>query len=85
MEDHIVLYRQYRPLKFDDVVGQEAAVGALRQSVVARKLAHAYLFCGPRGTGKTSRARLCAKALNCEDGFGHQCNECDNCISISEG
>ena len=77
MEDHIVLYRQYRPLKFDDVVGQEAAVTALRQSVVAKKLAHAYLFCGQHGTGKTTIAKIFARAVNCENPInGNPCNEC---------
>ena len=86
MEDHIVLYRQYRPLKFDDVVGQEAAVGALRQSVVAKKLAHAYLFCGQHGTGKTTIAKIFARAVNCEHPVnGNPCNECPTCKGILDG
>ena len=86
MEDHIVLYRQYRPLKFDDVVGQEAAVGALRQSVIARKLAHAYLFCGQHGTGKTTIAKIFARAVNCEHPVnGNPCNECPTCKGILDG
>ena len=86
MEDHIVLYRQYRPLKFDDVVGQEAAVTALRQSVVAKKLAHAYLFCGQHGTGKTTIAKIFARAVNCENPInGNPCNECPTCKGILDG
>ena len=86
MEDHIVLYRQYRPLKFDDVVGQEAAVTALRQSVVAKKLAHAYLFCGQHGTGKTTIAKIFARAVNCENPInGNPCNECPTCKGILVG
>ena len=86
MEDHIVLYRQYRPLTFDDVVGQEAAVGALRQSVIAKKLAHAYLFCGQHGTGKTTIAKIFARAVNCEHPVnGNPCNECPTCKGILDG
>ena len=86
MEDHIVLYRQYRPLTFDDVVGQEAAVGALRQSVAAKKLAHAYLFCGQHGTGKTTIAKIFARAVNCEHPVnGNPCNECPTCKGILDG
>ena len=86
MEDHIVLYRQYRPLTFDDVVGQEAAVGALRQSVLAKKLAHAYLFCGQHGTGKTTIAKIFARAVNCEHPVnGNPCNECPTCKGILDG
>lgn len=86
MEDHIVLYRQYRPVTFDDVVGQEAAVGALRQSVVAKKLAHAYLFCGQHGTGKTTIAKIFARAVNCEHPVnGNPCNECPTCKGILDG
>ena len=86
MEDHIVLYRQYRPLTFDDVVGQEAAVTALRQSVVANKLAHAYLFCGQHGTGKTTIAKIFARSVNCEHPVnGNPCNECPTCKGILDG
>ena len=86
MEDHVVLYRQYRPLTFDDVVGQEAAVGALRQSVIAKKLAHAYLFCGQHGTGKTTIAKIFARAVNCEHPVnGNPCNECPTCKGILDG
>ena len=86
MEDHIVLYRQYRPLTFDDVVGQDAAVTALRQSVVAKKLAHAYLFCGQHGTGKTTIAKIFARSVNCEHPVnGNPCNECPTCKGILDG
>ncbi|MCR4557474.1 MAG: DNA polymerase III subunit gamma/tau [Saccharofermentans sp.] len=86
MEDHIVLYRQYRPVTFDDVVGQEAAVTAIRQSVVSKKLAHAYLFCGQHGTGKTTIAKIFARAVNCEHPVnGNPCNECAVCKGILDG
>ena len=86
MEDHIVLYRQYRPIAFDDVVGQEAAVCALRQSIVSKKLAHAYLFCGQHGTGKTTIAKIFARAVNCENPVnGNPCNECPTCKGILDG
>ena len=61
-----VLYRKWRPQRFAEVVGQESVVQTLRQAVSQNRVAHAYLFCGPRGTGKTSAARILAKALNCE-------------------
>ncbi len=79
------LYRTHRPSTFDEVAGQKHIVQTLKNALKENKIAHAYLFCGPRGTGKTTMARLFAKALNCEEGFGHQCNTCENCISIMEG
>ena len=79
------LYRTYRPSTFDEVYGQQHIVRTLSNAIKENKIAHAYLFCGPRGTGKTSMARLFAKALNCEEGFGHQCNNCTNCTSIIDG
>ena len=79
------LYLKYRPQSFQEVAGQKAVVGTLRNALTSGKIAHAYLFAGPRGTGKTSMARLFAKALDCEEGVGHQCNKCENCVAISEG
>lgn len=79
------LYRTYRPSTFDEVYGQKHIVKTLSNAIKENKIAHAYLFCGPRGTGKTSMARLFAKALNCQEGFGHQCNRCANCLAIGEG
>ena len=79
------LYRTYRPSTFDQVAGQQHIVKTLMNALKENKIAHAYLFCGPRGTGKTSMARLFAKSLNCEHGFGSQCNECPNCLAVKEG
>lgn len=79
------LYRTYRPQTFDEVAGQEHIVRTLKNALATGKIAHAYLFAGPRGTGKTTMAKLFAKALNCEEGIGHQCNECKNCLAIMEG
>ena len=79
------LYRTYRPQTFEEVAGQKHIVRTLKNALETGKIAHAYLFCGPRGTGKTTMAKLFAKALNCEQGIGHQCNECSNCKEIIEG
>lgn len=79
-------YRKYRPFQFKDVIGQETAVTVLTQSLVTGKLAHAYLFTGPRGTGKTTLARLFAKALNCSKRKGFEpCGKCDHCIAFVDG
>ena len=79
------LYRTYRPTTFEEVAGQSHIVKTLQNALVSNKIAHAYLFCGPRGTGKTTMAKLLAKALNCEEGKGHQCNKCPNCLAINDG
>ena len=79
------LYRTYRPTTFEEVAGQQHVVKTLRNALSTGKIAHAYLFAGPRGTGKTTMAKLLAKALNCEDGIGCQCNACKNCVAINDG
>ena len=78
------LYLTYRPQTFEEVAGQKPIVRTLKNALATGKMAHAYLFAGPRGTGKTSMARLFAKALNCEEGLGHQCNHCQNCQEITQ-
>ena len=79
------LYRTYRPQTFEEVAGQQHIVKTLKNALASGKIAHAYLFAGPRGTGKTTMAKLFAKALNCEHGIGCQCNECQNCKAIIDG
>jgi DNA polymerase-3 subunit gamma/tau len=81
-----VFYRKWRPQTLSEVVGQEPVTQTLRHAVESRKIAHAYLFCGPRGTGKTSMARILAKAVNCPNQAGGEpCNACDMCRSVTEG
>lgn len=86
MEEYIVSARKYRPMTFDSVVGQSALTTTLKNAVKSGKLAHAYLFCGPRGVGKTTCARIFAKAINCEHPRedGEACNECESCLSFNE-
>ena len=81
----IALYQKYRSQSFDELVGQEYVVRAIRNAVKENKVGHAYLFCGPRGTGKTSMARLLARAVNCSHPESAPCNECDNCKAAIEG
>lgn len=86
MEDYIVSARKYRPMSFDTVVGQQALTTTLKNAVSSGKLAHAYLFCGPRGVGKTTCARIFAKAINCmhPTADGEACNECESCKAFNE-
>ncbi|MFR9164986.1 MAG: DNA polymerase III subunit gamma/tau [Dysgonomonas sp.] len=86
MEEYIVSARKYRPSTFRSVVGQRALTTTLKNAIAANKLAHAYLFCGPRGVGKTTCARIFAKTINCfhPTADGEACNECESCVSFNE-
>ena len=86
MSDYIVSARKYRPSTFNTVVGQKALVQTLKNAIANSKLAHAYLFCGPRGVGKTTCARIFAKTINCEHrtADGEACNECESCRAMGE-
>ncbi|HZK70232.1 MAG TPA: DNA polymerase III subunit gamma/tau, partial [Clostridia bacterium] len=80
---YLALYRKWRPLTFTEVVGQDHIVSTLRNSVLSSKIAHAYLFCGTRGTGKTSIAKIFSRAVNCLDPQeGNPCNKCEICLGI---
>lgn len=87
MENYIVSARKYRPSTFSSVVGQKALTATLRNSISKERLAHAYLFCGSRGVGKTSCARIFAKTINCEHRTpeGEACNECQSCLEFNKG
>ncbi|HEX8312831.1 MAG TPA: AAA family ATPase, partial [Chthoniobacteraceae bacterium] len=83
---YTVFARKYRPQTFDDVIGQEHITRTLKNAIEQNRLAHAYIFVGPRGTGKTSTARILAKALNCKNGpTVSPCGECDSCREITGG
>src|ERR1700761_1184113 len=85
---YTVLARRYRSRTFDEVVGQEHVAQTLKRAIESGRIAHAYLFCGTRGTGKTSMARILAKALNCQAFPGPTptpCGKCDSCIAIARG
>ena len=86
MEDYIVSARKYRPVTFDSVVGQKALVATLKNAINSGKLANTYLFCGPRGVGKTTCARIFAKTINCTNrgADGEACGECESCKSFNE-
>jgi len=87
MSDYIVSARKYRPDSFENLIGQETISRTLRNSIERGTIAHAYLFCGPRGVGKTSTARIFAKAINCAhpDANMEPCGECESCVSFNEG
>jgi len=83
---YLALYRKWRPLVFEDVVEQEHVVKTLKNSVVSDHIAHAYLFCGTRGTGKTTMAKIFSRAINClNPKDGDPCNQCDICKGILSG
>ena len=86
MENYIVSARKYRPSTFDSVVGQRALTTTLKNAIATGKLAHAYLFCGPRGVGKTTCARIFAKTINClsPSANGEACNQCESCLAFNE-
>ncbi len=84
--DYLVLARKWRPQVFEDVIGQEHVVRTLRNAVSGNRTAHAYIFSGPRGVGKTTIARILAKSLNCAAGPTEvPCNSCANCLEITDG
>lgn len=80
---YLALYRKYRPSRFEEISGQEGVVGVLKNAIKTGRISHAYLFCGPRGTGKTTTAKLLAKMVNCTNPIdGEPCGKCESCLSI---
>ena len=81
---NLALYREFRPKNFDELIGQEYIVKTLKNQIKTNRLTHAYLFCGPRGTGKTSTAKIFAKAVNCTHSpEGNPCDMCAECVALS--
>ncbi|MCQ5134259.1 DNA polymerase III subunit gamma/tau, partial [Coprococcus eutactus] len=80
------LYRVWRPQRFDEIVGQQVVTQTLKNAIITKQISHAYLFAGPRGTGKTSAVKIFAKAINCHHRQdGEPCNECEICRAITNG
>src|SRR3712207_5833551 len=85
-DERTVWYRKWRPQTFAEITGQEHVTRTLRNAVAAKRIAHAYLLCGPRGTGKTTTARVLAKAVNCSNpSDGEPCDRCESCVAVREG
>ena len=80
---YLALYRKYRPQNFEDVVGQDKIIKVINNAILNEKISHAYLFSGPRGTGKTTTAKIIAKMVNCQNlTVDGPCNKCENCINF---